>query len=181
MRFGAEAYARRASATHAGINPLKGQRRGPRSLRQPIVLHTPLPTVPDRHSRDSLGLRASCSRRSCRGSFLVVLPGKEQAVLAECSGVLVGRFFPVHALSYEFHYIRRSVLRVEQTAVLISAEHSTATNLTQHGPLSDLSRSAAFHCVMKLQPPSCPQRYQLQCSRMGSLSIHAICRRMSAL
>ena len=50
------------------------------------------------------------------GSFLVVLPRKEQVVLAECSGFFVWRIFPVHALSYGFQYIRRSVLRVGKTS-----------------------------------------------------------------
>ena len=62
----------------------------------------------------SIGLRTPWSRSSCRGSFLVVLLGKEHAVLAECLGFLVRRFFSVHALSYGFRYIRRSVLRVGQ-------------------------------------------------------------------
>ena len=92
-RFGAEAYARRATDKHTGINPSKDQRRGLRVL-----------TEPGRPLRPPLGLRAPCSRSSCRGSFLVVLPGKEQAALVECLGLLVRRFFPVHALSYGFQY-----------------------------------------------------------------------------
>ena len=59
----------------------------------------------------------------------------------------------------------------------LSAGNSTATNLTQPGPLPDLSRSPAFHCVTQFQP-SCSQRYQLQCSIVGLLSIHAIYRRI---
>ena len=114
--LGAEAYARRATDKHTGINPSNDHRRGLRLLREPIVQHTPLLSEPDRPSRDPLGLRAPCSRGSCRGSFFVILPGKEQAVLVECLGFLVWRIFPVDALSYGFQYIRRSVLRVAQTA-----------------------------------------------------------------
>ena len=92
LRFGAEAYARRVTDKHTGINPLKVHRRGLRLLKEPIGPHTHLLTEPDRPSRDPLGLRAPCSRSSFRGSFLVVLPGKEQAVLVECLGFLVSRF-----------------------------------------------------------------------------------------
>ena len=118
FRFGAEAHARRATDKCTGINPSKDHRRGLRLLREPIGLHTPLMSEPDRPSRDPLGLRAPCSTSSCRGSFLVALPGKEQVMLVGCLGFLVCRIFPVHALSYGFQYIRRSVLRVAQTAVL---------------------------------------------------------------
>ena len=76
----------------------------------PIGLHTPLLTEPDRSSRGPVGLRAPCSPRSCRGSFLVVLPRTEQAVLAECLGFLVWRFLPVHVLSYGLQYVRRPCL-----------------------------------------------------------------------
>ena len=48
----------------------------------------------------------------------MVLPATEQAVLVEYWGSLVCRFFAVHALLYDFQYRGRSVLRVEQTAVL---------------------------------------------------------------
>ena len=89
LRFAAEAYARRATDKHTGINPSKDHRRGLRLLREPIGLHTTLLSEPDRPSRDPLGLRAPCSRSSCRGSFLVVLPGKEHAVLVEYLGFLV--------------------------------------------------------------------------------------------
>ena len=115
---GSEAYARRATDKHSGINPSNDHRRGLRLLREPTHLHTPLLSEPDRPSRDPLGLRASFSRSSFRGFFLAVLHGKEQAVLVECLGFLDCRIFPVHALSYGFQSLRRSVLRVEQTAVL---------------------------------------------------------------
>ena len=118
LRPGAEAYTRRATDEYTGINPSKDHRRGNHLLKEPIGLQTPFLTEPDRPSRDPLGLRAPCSRSSCRGSFFVVLPGKEQAVLVESLGLLIWRFFPVHALLYGFQYIRRSVLRVEQSAVL---------------------------------------------------------------
>ena len=84
--FGAAAYARRATDKHTRINPSQDQRRGLRLLRKPIGLQTHLLTEPDRPSQNPLGLRAPCSRCSCRGSLLVVLPGKEQAVLVECGG-----------------------------------------------------------------------------------------------
>ena len=93
LRFGAEAYARRATDKLTGINPSKDHRRGLRLLREPIALHTTLLPEPDQPSRDPLGLRTPCSRSSCRGSFLVVLAGKEQAMLVECLGFLVWRFF----------------------------------------------------------------------------------------
>ena len=102
LRFGTEAYARRATDKHTGIFPSKGHRRGLRWLREPISLYTPLLSEPGRPSRDPLGLWAPCSRSSCRGSFLVVLPGKEQVVLVECLGFIVWRIFPVHALLYGF-------------------------------------------------------------------------------
>ena len=87
--WGSEAYARHATDKHTGINPSNDLRW----LREPIDQHTPLLSEPDRPSRDPLGLRAPCSRSSCRGSFLVILPGKEQAVLVECLGFFVWRFF----------------------------------------------------------------------------------------
>ena len=118
LRFGAEVYARHATDKHTGINPSKDHRQGLPLLREPIGLHTPLLSEPYRPSRDPLGLRAPCSKSSCRGSFLLILPGKEQAVLLEYLGFLVWRFFPVHALSYGFQYIRRFVMRVAQIAVL---------------------------------------------------------------
>ena len=82
-------YARHATDKHTGINPSNDLRRGLRLLREPIDQHTPLLSEPDRPSRDPLGLRAPCSRSSCRGSLLVILPGKEQAVLVECLGFFV--------------------------------------------------------------------------------------------
>ena len=42
LRFGAEAYARRVTDQHTGINPSNGHRRGLRLLREPIGQHTPL-------------------------------------------------------------------------------------------------------------------------------------------
>ena len=102
LRFGAEAYARRATDKHSGINPSNDHRRGLRLLGEPIGQHTPLLSEPDCPSRDPLGLWAPCSTSSCRGSFLVVLSGKEQAVLVECLGFFVLRFFPINALSYGF-------------------------------------------------------------------------------
>ena len=111
--WGSEAYARHATDKHSGINPSNYLRRGLRLLREPIDQHTPLLSEPDRPLRDPLGLRAPCSRSSCRGSFLVILPGKEQAMLVECLGCFVWRI-SILALSYGFQYIRRSVLCVEQ-------------------------------------------------------------------
>ena len=70
--WGSEAYARHATDKHTGINPSNDLRRGLRLLREPIYQHTPLLSEPDRPSRDPLGLRAPCSRSSCRGSFLVI-------------------------------------------------------------------------------------------------------------
>ena len=88
LRFGVEAYARRATDKHTGVNPSKDHRWGLRLLREPIGLHTPLLTESDRPSRDPFGLRASCSRSTYRDSVLVVFPGKDQAVLVECLGFL---------------------------------------------------------------------------------------------
>ena len=116
LRFGAEAYARCATDKHAEINPSNDHRRGLRLLREPIGQHTPLLLEPDRPLRDPLGPRTPCSRSSCRGSFLVVLPVKERAVLVECLGYFIWRFCAVHALSYRLQYICRSVLRIGQTA-----------------------------------------------------------------
>ena len=91
LRFGTEAYicTTRHGQEHTGINLARDQRHGLSLLREPIGLHTPLVTEPDRPSRDPFGLRAPWSRSSCRGSSLVVLLGKEQAVLVECLGFLV--------------------------------------------------------------------------------------------
>ena len=94
-------YARRATDKHTGINPWNDVRQRLRSLSEPIDQHTPWLSEPDRPSRDPLGLRAPCSRSSCRGSFLVILPDMEQAVLVEYLGIFFRRSFPVHALSYE--------------------------------------------------------------------------------
>ena len=91
--WGSEAYARHATDKHTGINPSNDLGRGLRLLREPIDQHTPLLSEPDRPSRDPLGLRAPCSRSSCRGPFLVILPGKEQAALVECLGFFVWRIF----------------------------------------------------------------------------------------
>ena len=42
LRSGAEAYARRATDKHTGINPSNDHRQGLRLLREPIGQHTPL-------------------------------------------------------------------------------------------------------------------------------------------
>ena len=91
--WGSEAYARHATNKHTGINPSNDLRRGLRLLIERIDQHTPLLSEPERPSRDPLALGAPCSRSSCRGSFLVILPGKEQAVLVECLGFFVWRIF----------------------------------------------------------------------------------------
>ena len=91
--WGSEAYARHSTDKHTGSNRSKDLPRGLRLLRKPIDQHTPLLSEPDRPSRDPLGLRAPCSRSSCRGSLLVILPGNEQAVLVECLSFFVWRFF----------------------------------------------------------------------------------------
>ena len=88
---GSEAYARHATDKHTGISPSNDHRRGLRLLREPIDQHTPLLSEPDPRLRDPLGLRAPCSRSSCRGSFLVIPLGKEQVVLVECLGFFVWR------------------------------------------------------------------------------------------
>ena len=148
LRFGAEAYARRATDKHTGINPSKDHRRGLRLLREPIGLHTPLLTEPGRPARDPLGLRAPCYRSSCRGSFVVVLPGKEQAVLVECLDFLAWRFFSSTRNWVSETYVDPSCTS-DKLLCSLSAENSTATstNLTQPGPLSYLPRSTAFPCV----------------------------------
>ena len=93
LRFGALRHARRATDKHTGMNPSNDHQRGLRLLREPIDQHTPLLSEPHRPSRDPPGLQAPFSRSSCRRSFLVVLPGKEQGVLVECLGFFVGEFF----------------------------------------------------------------------------------------
>ena len=138
LRFGALRYARRATDKHIGIDPSNDHRRGLRLLREPIDQHIPLLSEPDRPSRDPLGLRAPFSRSSCRGSFLVVLPGKEQAVLVECLGFFVGEVFQYTRYRMNFStYVDPSWRR--KKCCPLSAENSTATSLTQLGPLSDLS------------------------------------------
>ena len=87
-----EAYARHATDKHTRINPSNDHRRGLRLLGELIGQHTPLLSVPDRPVLDPLGIRAPCSRSSCRGSLLVVLPGKEQAALVEWA-FSFGEFF----------------------------------------------------------------------------------------
>ena len=117
LRFGVLRHMHDAPRTsNTGTNPSNDHRRGIRLLREPIGQHTPLLSEPDRPSRDPLGLRAPCSRSSCWGSFLVVLAGKEQAVLVECLIFFVWLIFSVLALSYVFQYMRRSVLRIAQIA-----------------------------------------------------------------
>ena len=84
------------------------------------------------------GPRAPCSRSSCRGSFLVILPGKEQAVLVKCFGFFVGEFVQYTRYRMGFStYVDPSC--ASHNCCSLSAENSTATNLTQLGPLSDLS------------------------------------------
>ena len=126
------------------FNPSNDLRRGLRLLREPIDQHIHLPSEPDRPSRDPLGLRAPCSRSSCRGSFLAIIPGKEQAVLVECLCFFVWRIFQY--TRYRMGLVHTSIRLARRTnCCFLSAEISTANNLTHLGPLSDISRSTAFH------------------------------------
>ena len=92
--FGAEAYARRATDNHTGINPWRDQRRGLRLLVESI--HRLAQTFADGARPTFAGPlepRAPGSRSSCQGSLLVVLLVKEQVVLAECWAFSFGDFF----------------------------------------------------------------------------------------
>ena len=165
LRFGAEAYGRRVTDKHSGINSSNDHRRGLRLLREPIGQHTPLLSEPDRPLPDPLGPRAPCSRSSVRGSFLVVPHGKEQAVLEGMFGLFCLATFLVHALTYGFQYIRRSVFRVGQVAasfLLKIVQLQIRRNLEPSLIFRDQQRSTAVRhvastTIMFAAPPTTAQ------------------------
>ena len=136
---GFEAYARRATDKHTGINPSNDHRRGLRLLREPIGQYTPLLWEPDRPSRGPLGLRAPCSRSSCRGSFLRDPPWEGTGGARGMFGLFrLTNFSSTRVIVWVL--VHTSIRLARRTnCCSLSAENSTATNLTQLGPLSDLS------------------------------------------
>ena len=147
LRFGAEAYTRRATDKHAAVNLLRDQRRGLRLLREPIVLHTPLLTAPDRQSRDPMDYGHRALTAHVGAPSLWSSLGRNR----RCSWITFP--FSFHE-SFQYTRYRMASSTYDDPSCSsikllrsLSGENSSATNWTQHGLLSDLSRSPAFRCV----------------------------------
>ena len=140
FRFGAEGYARRSTDRHTAINPSNDHRWGLRLLREPIGEHTPSLSEPDRPSRDPLGLRAPSLR-----SYL----GRNRRCSWNVCAFSFGEFSSTRVIAWvSVHTSIRLAGRT--TCCSLSARNSTATNLTQLGPLPDLWQSTAFHWASRI-------------------------------